>query len=115
MVENNPGFPQPQGFLQNALFVLRLNVPVNNFSVMSGWSHRFLGNSPVLSGSKVSCSRTQHGGSRFRTPDLSSLEAELLDLTLIPCHATVKILKIQTPEKFAVMMLKFEQGGFTVE
>ena len=26
------------------LFVLRLNVPVNNFSVMLGWSHRFLGN-----------------------------------------------------------------------
>ena len=26
-----------------SLFVLRLNVPVNNFSVMSGWSHRFLG------------------------------------------------------------------------
>ena len=26
------------------LFVLRLNVPVNTFSVMSGWSHRFLGN-----------------------------------------------------------------------
>ena len=26
------------------LFVLRLNVPVNNFSVMSGWSNRFLGN-----------------------------------------------------------------------
>ena len=25
------------------LFVLRLNVPVNNFSVMSGRSHRFLG------------------------------------------------------------------------
>ena len=24
--------------------VLRLNVPVNNFSVMSGRSHRFLGN-----------------------------------------------------------------------
>ena len=32
------------------LFVLRLNVPVNNFSVMSGRSH---------------------GGGRFRTPDLS--------------------------------------------
>ena len=30
--------------LQNCLFVLRLNVPVNNFSVMSGRSHRFLGN-----------------------------------------------------------------------
>ena len=26
------------------LVVLRLNVPVNNFSVMSGQSHRFLGN-----------------------------------------------------------------------
>ena len=26
------------------LFVLRLNVPVNNFSVMLGRSHRFLGN-----------------------------------------------------------------------
>ena len=25
------------------LVVLRLNVPVNNFSVMSGRSHRFLG------------------------------------------------------------------------
>ena len=52
-------------------FVLRLNVPVNNFSVISGRSHRFLGNYPVLSGSKVSCSRTQHDGGRFRTPDLS--------------------------------------------
>ena len=28
----------------NWLVVLRLNVPVNNFSVMSGRSHRFLGN-----------------------------------------------------------------------
>ena len=25
------------------LSLLRLNVPVNNFSVMSGWSHSFLG------------------------------------------------------------------------
>ena len=39
------------------LFVLRLNVPINNFS--------------VLLGSKVSGSRTQHGGGRFPTPDLS--------------------------------------------
>ena len=29
---------------KNDLVVLRLNVPVNNFSVMSGRSHRFLGN-----------------------------------------------------------------------
>ena len=28
---------------------------------------------------------------------------------------TVKLLKIQTSEKFAVIILKFEQGGFTVE
>ena len=27
----------------SCLFVLRFNVPVNNFSVMSGQSHRFLG------------------------------------------------------------------------
>ena len=26
------------------MVVLRLNIPVNNFSVMSGRSHRFLGN-----------------------------------------------------------------------
>ena len=39
---------------------------VNIFSVMSvSWVL------PVLSGSKVSCSRTQHGGGRFQTPDLS--------------------------------------------
>ena len=30
--------------LKGWLVVLRLNVPVNNFSVMSGRSHRFLGN-----------------------------------------------------------------------
>ena len=42
------------------LVVLRLNVPVTASWVI-----------PVLSGSKVSCSRTQHGGGRFRTPDLS--------------------------------------------
>ena len=28
---------------------------------------------------------------------------------------TVKILKIRIPEKFAVITLTFEQGGFTVE
>ena len=32
-----------QGRHKNCLFVLRLNVPVNNFSVMSRRSHRFLG------------------------------------------------------------------------
>ena len=33
-------------------FVLRLNVPVNNFSVMSGWSHRFLGINQYFRGVK---------------------------------------------------------------
>ena len=52
------------------LFVLRLNVPVNNFSVISGQSHCFLGiTSSFLN--KVSCSRTQHVGGRFRNPYLS--------------------------------------------
>ena len=52
------------------LFVLGLNIQVNNFSVMSGRSHYFLGITSTF-WSKVSCSRTQHGGSRFRTPNLS--------------------------------------------
>ena len=34
------------------LFVLRLNIPVNNFSVMSGWSHRFLGITSTFRGVK---------------------------------------------------------------
>ena len=55
------------------LFVLRLNVPVNTFLVMSGRSQRF----PCLTstvGSKcsVSCSRTQHGDAcGDRTQDIS--------------------------------------------
>ena len=35
---------EPRTFHVGWLVVLRLNVPVNNFSVMSGRSHRFLGN-----------------------------------------------------------------------
>ena len=38
------------------------------------------------------------------------------DFKFLSYHlSTVKILKIQTPEKFAVITLKFGQGGFTVE
>ena len=44
-----------------------LNVPVSNFSVMSGWSPRFLGITSTFRGVTVS----QHDGGRFRTPDLS--------------------------------------------
>ena len=42
-IEMNPG-PRFQCGLCFWLVVLRLNVPVNNFSVMSGRSHLFLGN-----------------------------------------------------------------------
>ena len=42
-LSNSLGYviPPPLGVW---LVVLRLNVPVNNFSVMAGRSHRFLGN-----------------------------------------------------------------------
>ena len=43
------------------LFGLRVYVPVNNFSVMSGRSHRFLGISSTFWEVNVSCSRIQHG------------------------------------------------------
>ena len=44
------------------LVVLRLNVPVNNFSVMSGRSHRFLGNyfRGSLSHNNVKCLAQGH-------------------------------------------------------
>ena len=40
---------------------LILNVPVNNFSVMLGRSHRFLGITSTFWGVNVPCSRAQHG------------------------------------------------------
>ena len=53
-------------------FGLRFYVPVNNFSVMSGRSHRFLGITSTFWEVNVSCSRIQHAvPSEDRTPDLS--------------------------------------------
>ena len=43
------------------LFGLRLYAPVNNFSVMSGRSHHFLGITSTISEVNASCSRIQHG------------------------------------------------------
>ena len=55
-------------------FGLMLNVPINNFSVMLGRSHRFLGITSTPGGGGVvnmSCSRKQHGDpSGAQTPDL---------------------------------------------
>ena len=54
------------------MFGLRLYVPFNNFSVMSGRSHRFLGVTSTFWEVNVSYSRIQHGDqSEDRTPDLS--------------------------------------------
>ena len=51
------------------VFALRIYVPVNNFSVMSGRSHRFLGIKSTFWEVDVSCSRIQHGDpSEDRTP-----------------------------------------------
>ena len=50
-----------------------VNAPVNNFSVMSGRSHRFLGITSTFWEVNVSCSRTQHGDlSEDRTPTFRS-------------------------------------------
>ena len=43
------------------LFGLRRYVPVNNFSVISGRSHRFLGITSTFWEVNVTCSRIQHG------------------------------------------------------
>ena len=43
------------------LFWLKLYVPVNKFSVMSGRSHSFLGITSTFWEVNVSCSRIQHG------------------------------------------------------
>ena len=51
---------------------LILNVPVNNFSVMLGRSHRFLGITSTFWGVNVPCSRTQHGLTRVRLEPLTS-------------------------------------------
>ena len=49
-----------------------LDVSVNNFSVMSGRGHRFLGFTMYFWEVNVYCSRTQHGDlNEDRTPDLS--------------------------------------------
>ena len=54
------------------LFGLKLYVPVNNFSVKSGRSHRFIGITSTFWDVNVSCLRIQHGYlSEDRTPDLS--------------------------------------------
>ena len=64
------------------LFGLRIYVPVNNFSVMSGRSHRFLGITSTFWEVNVSCSRIQHGDlSEDRTPRPLAQESDALPLS----------------------------------
>ena len=47
------------------------NIPVNNFSVILGQNHCFLGVYQYFGNLKVSCSRTLYGGRGIGTLDLS--------------------------------------------
>ena len=46
--------------LEKIFIAFLLKVPVNNYSVMSGRSHRFLGITSTFSEVNISCSRTKH-------------------------------------------------------
>ena len=64
------------------LFELRFNIPVNNFSIILGRSHRFLVINQYSGGVNVHCSMTQHvaaGGS-----NTGPLDSEFDALPL--CH-----------------------------
>ena len=66
-------------FLLNHLSFFLFNVLVNNFSLMLGWSHRFLGIYQYF-GELVSCSRILHGDRGVRTRDLSPSSPTLYHL-----------------------------------
>ena len=81
-----------QGQIFVCLFGLRLYVPVNNISVMSGRSHRFLGITNTFWEVNVSCSRIQHGDlSQDRTPDLPQGQILVVYLTMKTDIQTFKI------------------------
>ena len=65
-------------------FVFLFKVPVINFSVILGRSHRFLGIYQYFGNLKVSCSRTLYGGRGVRTLDLSLRSPELYHLAIAP-------------------------------
>ena len=68
------------------LALLRLNVPVNNFTVMSGRSHHFLVITSAFWEVNVSCSRIQHGGGRSRNYDKLSLLMTLFEVLFVSNH-----------------------------
>ena len=75
--------------LSIGLVLLRLNVPVNNFSVMSGRSHRFLGITSTFRGVNVSsfkdfsiCVDTKVSTELFNTPQKQ--------MTILVCYCLRK-------------------------
>ena len=62
------------------LALLRLNVPVNNFSVMSGRSHRFLGISSTFRGVNESLLKDTTRWRYVLDPRSLALESEALPL-----------------------------------
>ena len=73
-------------------FLFLFNVPVNNFTVISGRSNRFLGIISTFWEVNVSCSRTQHGDpSEDRTPTSHS---GFRRSTTRPLHLSLALLPI---------------------
>ena len=76
---------------------LILNVPVNNFSVMLGRSHRFLGITSTFWDVNVPCSRTQHGLTRVgHEPPTSGsgvrgINHQAIALPMCECNAPYKM------------------------
>ena len=86
--------------------MLRLNVPVNIFHscrkrATASWVL------PVLSESKVSCSRTQHGGGGFRTPDLSLRSQTLYHWPTMLPRSVMSIGTMTITEFKSVLQIKY--------
>ena len=81
------------------------------FLIMSERSHCFLCNEPLLSGSKVSSSRTHHGGGRYQARPLVS-ESDALPLS----HRTVGIIRSLRKVKAALyFLLKVDGRVFMIK
>ena len=75
-------------------FILRFNFAINNFSVMSGQSHRFLGINQ-FSRELMSCTGTQHGDTRGnQTQDLS-----IQSYTLPPGYRVPSYIILHQPKR----------------
>ena len=89
------------------LFVLKLNVPVNNFSVMSGRSHRFLGNNQYVWGVKCLAQGQNTAAVGFESPTSRSgvptLWATALPSILLWCGSNCALCPEETRRVVIVM------------